>query len=309
MRVLVIGAGVIGSVYAGHLAEAGHDVALVARGSRLNDLIRSGLTLRRSGWSGRPTVTFIEQVPATPRDLVIIAVRREQAMVAAAEASRAAAATVMLFGNFAGMTAELRAAVGTERALAGIPGVGGKIEAGGAVSYALITQQPTVVGTIGGPGESAEPVAATLRQAGLQTAVERDIEGWLASHAALVVPMAGAIRAAGGQADALAGRKDLLRLAVGATGAIYRAQRNRGRLVVNGNLRLLYLRMPAWFAVRYWSRALRGEFGELAFAAHTRHAWGEMAMLGSWLRSSIADDHAAAAALDQLMRLANAAPS
>jgi hypothetical protein len=56
--------------------------------------------------------------------------------------------------------------------------------------------------------------------------------------------------------------------------------------------------MPDWFAVRYWSRALRQEFGELAFAAHTRHARGEMAMLGSWLRSTVATDPTAATALD-----------
>jgi 2-dehydropantoate 2-reductase len=305
MRVLVIGAGVIGSVYAGHLAGAGHEVALMARGSRLHDLTQGGLRLRRAGWSGSPAVTFIDEVPSTPVDLVIIAVRREQSMAAAAQAARANANTVMLFGNFAGMTAELSAAVGTQRALAGFPGIGGKIEDDGAVTYVLIAQQPTVVGTIGASGESAQAVAASMRQAGFQTTVEPDIGGWLASHAALVVPMAAAIKAAGGSADSLAGRKDLLGLAVRATSATYRAQRRQGRLVINRNLRLLYLRMPGWFAVRYWSRALHGEFGELAFAAHTRHAWSEMAMLGAWLRSTVADDHEAVAALDHLMRLAD----
>ena len=37
MRILVLGAGVIGSVYAGKLLEAGHEVVLLARGSRLAD--------------------------------------------------------------------------------------------------------------------------------------------------------------------------------------------------------------------------------------------------------------------------------
>ena len=149
-------------------------------------------------------------------------------------------------------------------------------------------------------------IGIRLRQAGFRTTIEHDMVSWLASHAALVVPMAAAIRAAGGRAEALASRKDLLRLAVRATSTIYRAQRDDGRLVVNPNLRLLYLRMPEWFAVTYWSRTLRGEFGELAFAAHTRHAWGEMAMLATWLRSTLDDDQAAAGALDQLINLAAA---
>jgi 2-dehydropantoate 2-reductase len=38
MRVLVIGAGVLGSLYAGRLAAAGNEVALFARGSRLAEL-------------------------------------------------------------------------------------------------------------------------------------------------------------------------------------------------------------------------------------------------------------------------------
>jgi 2-dehydropantoate 2-reductase len=304
-RVLVIGGGVIGSVYAGHLAHAGHEVAIMARGRRLHALERDGLRLARSGGSAlSPSVTLLEELPATPFDLVVIAVRRNQAMAAAEQAARTLAANVLLFGNFAGMLTDLGAVIGTDRALAGFPGVGGKVEADGLVTYVLIEQQPTVVGSIGAAGEKAQALAVSLRKAGFRTTNERDVDGWLASHAALVVPMAAAIKAAGGRADVLAERKDLLQLAVHATSAIYREQRNRAQLVINRNLRLLYLGMPKWFAVRYWSRALRGEFGELAFAAHTRHAWDEMALLANWLRSSVSDDEGAVAAIDQLVALA-----
>jgi ketopantoate reductase len=212
----------------------------------------------------------------------------------------------MLFGNFAGMTGELGDALHGHNVIAGFPGVGGRLEVDGAITYLLIKQQPTVVGPLGATAETAEAVADALQKAGFPTTKEPDMQGWLASHAALVVPMAAAIMAAGGQAAALAARKDLLRLAVRATTATYRAQRKRGRLVIDGNLRLLYLRMPEWFAVRYWSRAMRGEFGELAFAAHTRHAWSEMALLANWLRSTVADDEQADAALERLLSLAAA---
>jgi 2-dehydropantoate 2-reductase len=305
--VLVIGAGVIGSVYAGHLARAGHDVVLMARGRRLHELANGGLRLRR--WGGAettPEVRVIDELPTTPFDLVIIAVRRDQSKRAADQAARTTTGAVMLFGNFAGMTSDLGAAVGRDRAVAGFPGVGGRLEGDGVVTYLPIAQQPTVVSTIGAADEKAVAIALRLRQAGFRTKIEHDMVGWLASHAALVVPIAAAIRAAGGRADALASRKDLLRLAVRATSATYRAQRSDGRLVVNPNLRLLYLRMPEWFAVEYWSRTLRGEFGELAFAAHTRHAWSEMATLATWLRSTVDDDKGAAEALDQLLEVATA---
>src|SRR5262245_21671943 len=127
MRVLVIGAGVIGSVYAGHLADAGHDVTVLARSRRLADLRRSGLRLRLgSGPVRTPDITVTGVVPAAPLDLVMVAVRREQATAAAEQASHASTTTAMLFGNYAGMVAALAAAAGPGRAVVvGFPGVGG----------------------------------------------------------------------------------------------------------------------------------------------------------------------------------------
>jgi ketopantoate reductase len=45
MRIVVIGAGVLGSLYAGRLASSGQDVRLLARGARLAELQREPLQL------------------------------------------------------------------------------------------------------------------------------------------------------------------------------------------------------------------------------------------------------------------------
>ena len=42
----MLGAGVIGSVYAGRLLQAGHDVVILARGPRLVELQTLGLILQ-----------------------------------------------------------------------------------------------------------------------------------------------------------------------------------------------------------------------------------------------------------------------
>ena len=108
LKVLVLGAGVIGSVYAGRLAQAGHDVTVVTRGDRLDNLRDLGLRLRTGGASElRPVVSFVDAVPDAPVDLAVIAVRREQVMLAADEAARWNAVAVLFFGNFAGMCADL----------------------------------------------------------------------------------------------------------------------------------------------------------------------------------------------------------
>lgn len=48
MKILIFGAGVIGSLYGALLAEAGHEVSLYARGARLKSLQENGLRYRKN---------------------------------------------------------------------------------------------------------------------------------------------------------------------------------------------------------------------------------------------------------------------
>src|SRR5580704_16541432 len=67
MRIVVVGAGVIGSTYGGRLARSGHDVTLVARGQRLADLQAHGLVLEDAG-SGQRTEISLPVVSELSRD-------------------------------------------------------------------------------------------------------------------------------------------------------------------------------------------------------------------------------------------------
>jgi 2-dehydropantoate 2-reductase len=81
VRILVLGAGVIGSVYAGRLLQAGHQVALVARGRRLTDVRAHGLVLEdaESGEHRELPIEVLDVPAADVRyDLVVVAVRCEQ---------------------------------------------------------------------------------------------------------------------------------------------------------------------------------------------------------------------------------------
>ena len=59
MRVLIYGAGVIGSLYAALFSEAGIDVAVYARGERLHSLQTKGLLYRKNGQILSANVTVI----------------------------------------------------------------------------------------------------------------------------------------------------------------------------------------------------------------------------------------------------------
>ncbi len=65
MKILVFGAGVLGSVYAARLHEAGHDVRILARGRRLAEIRQHGIVLEelRSGQhldAGVPAVESLD---------------------------------------------------------------------------------------------------------------------------------------------------------------------------------------------------------------------------------------------------------
>ena len=66
MKILILGAGVLGSLYAGRLAAAGQDVALLARGTRLQQLRRDGLVLldEATGQKTHPQVRLVEELGA-----------------------------------------------------------------------------------------------------------------------------------------------------------------------------------------------------------------------------------------------------
>jgi 2-dehydropantoate 2-reductase len=81
MKVLVFGAGVIGTLYAARVQEAGHRVTILARSSRLTDIRRYGLVLENVV-SGARSITrgdIAERLSAEDAyDIALISVRRDQ---------------------------------------------------------------------------------------------------------------------------------------------------------------------------------------------------------------------------------------
>ncbi|MDF2096078.1 ketopantoate reductase family protein [Aquibaculum arenosum] len=76
MRIAVYGAGAVGSVLAAKLADAGHEVVLIARGQRLAQVRDEGLRLRVEGRESRTRLPVSDD-PAQfgPQDTVILALK------------------------------------------------------------------------------------------------------------------------------------------------------------------------------------------------------------------------------------------
>lgn len=75
MKVVVLGAGGLGSIIAGHLAKAGEDVTLVARGDRAKFLVKNGITVTGLVDFNTPCTISTEPEKITDGDVLIVAVK------------------------------------------------------------------------------------------------------------------------------------------------------------------------------------------------------------------------------------------
>jgi 2-dehydropantoate 2-reductase len=166
VKIIVYGAGVIGTLYAARLQEGGHRVTVVARGQRLADIRRYGLVLEDIVGHGRSTtrVDTIERVdPNDQYDIALISVRRDQVASVVPEFTTNHRIPILIFmlNNPTGTT-DLAQALGRDRVLLGFPGAGGTRD-GHVVRYAMIAQQPTTLGELGGdraPARTGRNVSA-----------------------------------------------------------------------------------------------------------------------------------------------------
>ena len=287
MRIVIVGAGVIGSIYGDRLARSGHDVTLLARGRRLADLRAHGLVVEdaSSGQRTQISLPVLDQLSEGDRyDLALVPVRAEQlASTLPVLLQMDDRTNVLFFGNTTGRQTELAAALG-ERALFGFPAAGG-VRDGVLIRYVIIQKQKTMLGESRGTSTPRIGRLQTMfADAGFPTNISTDIGGWMLGHSAFVVPIGFALYRFGSDPTALAADASTLRLMVRATREAFEALDD---VEIPANLRWLYLRMPTAFAVRYWRRVFASPRGELWFGAHSRAAPDEMHALAHELRAAV----------------------
>ncbi|MBS0581962.1 MAG: ketopantoate reductase family protein [Proteobacteria bacterium] len=179
MNIILIGAGRIGSAVAFCLAKAGHDMTVVARGARFDTLSREGAIMTVDGQ--RMPVKVLETLdPSVPYDLAIVTVPEHQVASLLPALSVCNASTILLmFNTFQGIE-PYQAAIGIERFAFGFPNM----------TAFLVDQRlrfrvdgPGMVTTLTHPA-----LAALFKDAGMPSEVEHDMDAYLRSHVAFVVP-------------------------------------------------------------------------------------------------------------------------
>ncbi len=285
-KILVYGAGVIGSIYAVCFARAGFEVTVVARGDRLDAIRSGGLRIRHVflNEEERAEVACVESPgPGLEYDLALVVVRGPQIMGVLSDLARirCASPVVVIGNNFKGHV-EQEALVGKSRFVLGFGAFGGYRD-DGVIAYLdgrtpkrpeAAKRNPTTLGTVSAEVEPAFSRAIGLfSRAELPTVRNPDMTAWLMCHAALVFPLAGAIYAAGGGQERTCRTRDALVLGVRACRECFRSLRRLGVALEPRSLRML-LATPEPLIIRTLQRGFAGPAAAVAMFGHANAAGG-----------------------------------
>jgi 2-dehydropantoate 2-reductase len=304
LKILVCGAGVIGTLYAARLQAAGCHVTVLARASRLIDIERHGLVLQNLTTGERSTtrVAVTGQLhPDDSYDLALVAVRRDQlsGILPVLASNRSIPSMLFMLNNPSGSSALIQS-LGPHRVILGFPGAGGTLD-GHTVQYVIIAQQPTTIGEPDGEQTARlRTLIGILRASGLKVQSERDMDAWLMAHAFFIASVSGAVYLAEGSCGRLSRDPALLNLMLDGVSQGFSVVRALGHPVHPFALDVIFTRLPRPFAAGYWRRFLSRPVAGFIFARHALHAWAEMQMLAADCRSLLAKSGISAPAFNRL---------
>jgi len=302
-RILVIGAGVNGSVCAAGLHRAGCDVAVLARGKRLEELQAGGIEIE-DPLKGTRTVTQVPLVdrlaPEDVYEYVLVVVRKNQVRDLLPVLAQNQSQSVVFMVNTASGPEEWIAALGAKRVMLGFVFAGGRRE--GSLIRAMRVRGPgTPFGEANGAiSERLTRLVSILNRAGLKAKAVADMPDWLVTHAAMVAPVAMLVLKHGCDTYALArSRKDIAMLveAMRETLAVLRA--NGRRIAPHG---VILVEILPRFVVKSLFRALlSSRFGEIGAGWHCSQAPDEMFQLARELKDLVEQSRLPAPVLRQLL--------
>jgi len=289
LKILIYGAGVIGTAYGWQLSQSGQEVTLLVRAGKSAGF-DGGITIRCRDERLKPArqleVVYQPKVvesiaPGDNYDLIIVCVKSNQVDAILPDLAQSSGKSDVLFfqNNWWG-DEKLRAHLPPEQYFFGFSRIVGGWRSENAVEC-IIFNAPGMSTMLGEASGQVTPrltaVETMLQQAGLKPEISTDILTWLKFHYIEYLGASGAILKAG-SAKAFASRSDLVRQAILATREALAVCRARGLSVSAApfNLRLYSWPLPliVWLGQKQYQAAniqsffeenIRNGLAELAF--------------------------------------------
>ena len=180
MRLVILGAGAIGGVVAGHLARAKRDVLVIARGAQLAAIRATGLRVETpaGAFETRPEVVEVANVTWRDDDVLVVAVKTQDLVAALRELAAPSRIPILCLTN--GLEAERIALRHTREVYGGcvmMPSsylVPGTVQVWASPVPGLLDLGRYPDGT----GEVADEIAGELVVAGFSSEVRANIMKW-----------------------------------------------------------------------------------------------------------------------------------
>ena len=287
MKILVFGAGVLGSYYAAKLFNAKLDVTILARGEKYKNIKEKGIVLENylSDEKIIAPVKVINKLDSTDFDLVLIFVQRIHVKNILPELAKIKNAKSFIFfgNNFIGFEKTCNI-LGKEKVLAGFGAIGGKRK-GHTVVFADADRRepekkgPIIIGELNGLlTDRLLKIKEILHSAGIEVKISKDIDGWLKTHAVVILNLAGAAYKVNLELKKLAENKQLLYLMIQSIKQSIKVLFYAGITIEPFKYRILAL-LPDFILYRMFKKLLVSEFAAIGLAGHARAARSEMKAL------------------------------
>lgn len=195
MRLLIYGAGVIGSLYAVLFKEAGYDTTIYARGHRLDILQNQGLLYKKNNKIKKIDIIVLDQLNDDDMyDFIFLTVRENQLYQALIELKSNKSKTIITMVNSLDNYEIWENIVGKGRIMPAFPGAGGTIT-NGTLDASLTPRfiQPTTFSEISGKKTKRdEQLSQIFKHAHIPFQQVNDMHIWQLCHLGMVVPLADA---------------------------------------------------------------------------------------------------------------------
>lgn len=269
-KILIYGVGPFGSLFAERLTEAGHEIAVLDHGERQLELKRLGVVIENTE-TEKITVTKVRVVdsfdPDAYYDLVIVPMRKNKVIeILPTLAANKKVLTFLFMMNNAEGQERLVSALGQERVVSGFPFPGGYRQ-GHVIRMLPVDEHhkwTLPIGEVDGRTlpRTLEVKAVLESMRGFKVEIRNDIDDWLKTHVALLVPtLAQAIYACGTDLERFAATRDARVLCVRALREAFEGLRKVGVEITPRGLRAFEV-IPEPLLVLMLAKLARSEMFE-----------------------------------------------
>lgn len=282
MKILVYGAGVIGSIFAYKLKVGGNDVTLLARGNRLEQLQKNGLVLRDDiiHKEFKEDINVIDKLnPDDEYDVALVIMQRQQVgEILPILKNIKKISTIIFMGNNVSGANEYLQTIDKERIMLGFGGPGGYKE-NHLMVVAYLDKTFLYAGELDGRiSKRALNIEKVFTNSGIKVEISENIDAWLKTHVAFIIPLAMATYAARKNNKKLFEDDGLLDLSIIALRENLKAIKELGIPILPKKFKMLKY-FPKSLFKRKLQKLFNSEFGRIAFSGHADAAQAEMMRL------------------------------